>query len=159
MKSTFKELVWLQEKKYSPVDFYEFNKSMFDLIFDIKRFLLSEDIPPNLSLMEYLVVFTVYFYGPMKMRDISQKVTLTQSAITVIVDKLEKEGYVRRERDSDDRRVINIISDEKGIEFCDQGLQNLKKMYDKGIEVLTDKEQESFLRMLTKISDSLKQQK
>jgi len=149
----------LQEKKYSPVDFYEFNKSMFDLIFDIKRFLLSEDIPPNLSLMEYLVVFTVYFYGPMKMRDISQKVTLTQSAITVIVDKLEKEGYVRRERDSDDRRVINIISDEKGIEFCAQGLQNLKKMYDKGIEVLTDKEQESFLRMLTKISDSLKQHK
>ena len=149
----------MQEKKYSPVDFYEFNKSMFDLIFDIKRFLLSEDIPPNLSLMEYLVVFTVYFYGPMKMRDISQKVTLTQSAITVIVDKLEKEGYVRRERDSDDRRVINIISDKKGIEFCTQGLQNLKKMYDKGIEVLTDNEQESFLRMLTKISDSLKQQK
>lgn len=53
---------------------------------------------------------------PLKMSQIAKKLTVTTGTLTKSVDALEKKGYVRRERSSNDKRVVKIILTERGIQ-------------------------------------------
>src|SRR3954470_1963837 len=44
--------------------------------------------------------------GPLPASVLSQRVGCGQPSITGVIDRLEKLGYVERERDTDDRRVV-----------------------------------------------------
>lgn len=45
---------------------------------------------------------------------------VSTGGITQRVDKLEKEGFVRRDRDPDDRRVVYVQLTDKGLEVIDE---------------------------------------
>ena len=53
------------------------------------------------------------FTGPLTAGELAERAGLTTGAITGVVDRLEKAGYVRRERDVGDRRRV-IIRPEAG---------------------------------------------
>jgi MarR family 2-MHQ and catechol resistance regulon transcriptional repressor len=46
--------------------------------------------------------------------EISAKVLKSGSNITTVIDNLERDGFVRRERDANDRRVIHVHLTEAG---------------------------------------------
>jgi DNA-binding MarR family transcriptional regulator len=41
-------------------------------------------------------------------REVSERVYVTQATVTGVVDTLEREGFVTRERDTADRRVVRV---------------------------------------------------
>lgn len=47
-------------------------------------------------------------YGEMKISDLSEKLGLSNSTVSGIIDRLEKQGLVERVRSKDDRRVIFV---------------------------------------------------
>ena len=51
------------------------------------------------------------------MKDIAQKIHRTKPTVTVLVDKLEKSGFVKREISEDDSRCTNIVLTKKGEDF------------------------------------------
>ena len=53
--------------------------------------------------------------GMLSMSDIGKCLSMPKPHITVIVDKLIDEGYVVRQNDSKDRRIINISLTDKGL--------------------------------------------
>ena len=46
--------------------------------------------------------------GPITAGDLAERTGLTTGAITGVIDRLEKAGFVRRAKDSDDRRRVII---------------------------------------------------
>jgi DNA-binding MarR family transcriptional regulator len=52
-------------------------------------------------------------HGPMTAGDIAELTGLTTGAVTGVLDRLERAGFVRRERDPDDRRrvVVRLVPD------------------------------------------------
>ena len=68
----------------------------------------------GLCLTEFKILKVVSTLGPVPMARLSGETLLTQPAITLLVDKLESQGFVRRERSEDDRRVTNIAVTTKG---------------------------------------------
>src|SRR5690242_4871772 len=56
--------------------------------------------------------------GPRRITELTKTETLTQPAVSKLLDKLENQGLVRRERDSADRRVVTVF-------LSDQGRQSL----------------------------------
>ena len=54
------------------------------------------------------VLKTVMEGGSLPLGELSKKMYLHPSTITGVVDRLEKKGYVTRERNSGDRRVVNV---------------------------------------------------
>lgn len=52
--------------------------------------------------------------GMLSMSDIGKHLSMPKPHVTVIVDKLIDEGYVERQNDPNDRRIINILLTEKG---------------------------------------------
>jgi DNA-binding MarR family transcriptional regulator len=53
--------------------------------------------------------------GTQSMSDIGKCLSMPKPHVTVIVDKLIEEGYVERQSDLNDRRVVNIMLTEKGL--------------------------------------------
>jgi DNA-binding MarR family transcriptional regulator len=54
--------------------------------------------------------------GPLTMGELARRLGITEKTITGLVDRLELEGYVGRERDQADRRVVRARLTEKGSE-------------------------------------------
>ncbi|MBR1908566.1 MarR family transcriptional regulator [bacterium] len=63
------------------------------------------------------ILAALYINGKMTMKDIAQKIHRTKPTVTVLVDKLEKSGYVKRETSNKDNRYTYIVLTEKGSEF------------------------------------------
>ena len=51
------------------------------------------------------------------MKDIADKIHRTRPTVTVLVDKLEKLGFVKRVKSADDSRVTYIVPTEKALTF------------------------------------------
>lgn len=70
------------------------------------------------------------------MTDISKMFGISTAAVTGMVDRLEKLGYVERLHATDDRRKVIVLITEKGIEVVDKvqgGLENfIKDLISKG---------------------------
>ena len=62
------------------------------------------DITPS----QFAVLEALFHLGSMTQGEISTKVLKSGSNMTTVIDNLERDGYVRRERDAKDRRVINV---------------------------------------------------
>jgi DNA-binding MarR family transcriptional regulator len=60
------------------------------------------------------VLKTVFKNGSLPLGELSQKMYLHPSTITGVVDRLEKKGYVSRDRDRQDRRVVMVQLTPKG---------------------------------------------
>ena len=68
----------------------------------------------DLTYSQFAVLEALYHLGPMTQGEVSQKVLKSGSNMTTVIDNLERDGLVRRERDSNDRRVIHILLTEAG---------------------------------------------
>ncbi len=138
-------------------EFYNLTKIFFDFTFDLKNFIFENKLPPDFSIGDFMIIFYVYFYGNVKMSEISKKMHLTKSAITTIIDKLEVKKVVYRERSKKDRRVVYIKLSETGFKLCEEGLENLKRLYLRGKEVLSTEEFDLINHVIFKLSKGLKE--
>jgi DNA-binding MarR family transcriptional regulator len=62
----------------------------------------------GLSVPQLLVMQAVRRHGDVAIGVIANDVCLSQATVTTIIDRLESQGYVRRERSQDDRRVVHV---------------------------------------------------
>ena len=62
----------------------------------------------DLTYSQFAVLEALYHLGPMTQGEVGQKVLKSGSNMTTVIDNLERDGLVRRERDADDRRVIHV---------------------------------------------------
>lgn len=62
----------------------------------------------GLSATEHKAADILRRFGPMTAGELAEKTALTTGAVTGLVDRLERAGFVRREHDSRDRRRVII---------------------------------------------------
>ena len=63
------------------------------------------------------ILVCLYKNGKMTMKDIANCIHRTKPTVTVLVDKLEKLGYLKREASVEDNRSTNIVLTQKGEDF------------------------------------------
>ena len=63
------------------------------------------------------ILVCLYKNGKMTMKDIAACIHRTKPTVTVLVDKLEKLGYLKREASEKDSRYTNIVLTQKGEDF------------------------------------------
>ena len=73
------------------------------------------DITPS----QFAVLEALYHLGSLTQGEVSTKVLKSGSNMTTVIDNLERDGLVRRERDAKDRRVINVHLTEAGSQKVD----------------------------------------
>lgn len=58
----------------------------------------------NLGTHERMAISQLRVYGSMPMSELASRISLSRAAVTSLVDRLEADGWVRREADEHDRR-------------------------------------------------------
>lgn len=77
------------------------------------------------------ILVVLYKYDKITMKEIADKIHRTKATVTVLVDKLEKLGFIKREKSNEDNRITYITLTKKGLEFkpvFEQISQNLNTM-------------------------------
>jgi len=86
--------------------------------------------------------------------EIGKHVPITSAAITSLVDTNEKKGYIRRVPDTKDRRKIQIQMTDSGQVVIDRILPGVHRLEVEVMGTLTEREQTTLLKLLTKIQRS-----
>ena len=97
------------------------------------------------------ILVCLYKNGKMTMKDIANCIHRTKPTVTVLVDKLEKLGYLKRAASDKDSRSTYVILTQKGEDFkatFDQISNNLNKMLNKN---LSPEESELIEKLLRKV--------
>jgi DNA-binding MarR family transcriptional regulator len=64
--------------------------------------------PMNLTGPQGMMMGILSHDGEMKISDLSEKIGLSNSTVSGIIDRLEKQGLVERTRSTEDRRVVYV---------------------------------------------------
>jgi MarR family transcriptional regulator, 2-MHQ and catechol-resistance regulon repressor len=95
----------------------------------------------DLTYSQFAVLEALYYLGHMTQGEISTKVLKSGSNMTTVIDNLERDGLVRRERDAKDRRVIHVHLTEAGSGKVEAVLPGHVAALVEEFDVLTAKEQ------------------
>jgi MarR family 2-MHQ and catechol resistance regulon transcriptional repressor len=68
----------------------------------------------DLTFSQFGVLEALYHLGSLTQGEVSTKILKSGSNLTTVIDNLERDGLVRRERDTKDRRVIHLHLTEAG---------------------------------------------
>ena len=124
------------------------------LIGIIDKEMTAADVVP---LHWYDVLIELYEASDHKLRmhELADKVVLSRSGLTRLVDRLEQAGYLQREVDPEDRRGFFTVITEEGIAALRQGW----KIYERGInehfaQFLTEEEATILQNAFTRILDA-----
>lgn len=109
----------------------------------------------ELSLQELKVIGLLGERGPAIMRDIAGYLGLAMSTGTGIVDKLVERGFVIRERNDEDRRVVTVSMTDAGQEMYKIYQERNMGLSFSMLESLTGKEQDTLLALMRKIVDNM----
>ena len=68
----------------------------------------------KLTQSQFGVLEALFHLGPLSQGEVGRKILKSSGNMTMVIDNLEKGGLVKRERKSDDRRVLTIHLTAKG---------------------------------------------
>ena len=105
----------------------------------------------DLTWSQFAVLEALYHLGQMTQGEISAKVLKSGSNITTVIDNLERDGLVRRERDAQDRRVIHVDLTEAGTAKIEAVLPDHVAALVDEFKVLSAREQETLGELCKKL--------
>ena len=71
----------------------------------------------GLTYTQYIVMMTLWRFCDMSAKEIGRKIYLDSGTLTPVIKKLEKSGFVRRQRVVEDERFVKVILTEKGLKL------------------------------------------
>ncbi len=101
----------------------------------------------GLTISQFSVMDVLYNLGALSQKDLGKKILRSGGNITMVIDNLEKLGYVERKRSKDDRRFFIIYITKKGKRFFSNIFPIFLEAVVEEFKVLTDIEQIEFQRM------------
>lgn len=105
----------------------------------------------GLTISQFAVLEALYHLGPLSQREIGQKILRSSGNITMVIDNLEKNGRVRRERHEADRRFFIVHLTAKGYHLINKIFPPHAAVIAKDLGVLTAAEQDALGRLCKKL--------
>jgi DNA-binding MarR family transcriptional regulator len=113
----------------------------------------------KITLPQFLILEFLLKEGESKMTALAHYMEVTTAAMTGIVDRLVKCGYVIRVFDPDDRRIIKTKLTLKGAELVKRVTQQRRQMIINIFGKISEVERNNYLSILMRIRDILAKQK
>jgi DNA-binding MarR family transcriptional regulator len=116
----------------------------------------EEETFANLSItpQQYYILAVIKFnQGNIKLSDIANWLDRSPNSITLIVDRMEKSGLVKRKKDSIDRRTLRLSITSKGDTIYQKAIQPAFKLTDEIMSCLSSDELQTFISLIAKVRD------
>jgi DNA-binding MarR family transcriptional regulator len=102
---------------------------------------------PQLTVLKMLETF-----GDLSLSDLSDRIRAQNSTVTGIIDRMEREGLVVRERSTEDRRVVHINLTTKGERLAREIPVEPMEIFRTALGSLSASEVRDLLKILTKLA-------
>lgn len=96
----------------------------------------------ELTLTQYHAMSFLASRGDASVAELKKMLGFAQSTTSVLVDKLQKQGYVDKYKDKRDNRVVKVVPLPKGLRM----VQRFRKNAERNLEILRDSAGEEALR-------------
>jgi len=109
----------------------------------------------GLPIAQWSAMKTLWNRDGLTISEMGEKLFIKNSTMTALIDRMERDGLVRRERDPEDRRSVRVFLTEKGA-----GLKNkvpdLEDYFRETVgRILTEEELITLIHLLNKMSGGL----
>jgi MarR family transcriptional regulator, organic hydroperoxide resistance regulator len=101
---------------------------------------------PQLTVIKLLETF-----DNLSLSSLSERIRAQNSTVTGIIDRMEREGLVRRERSTVDRRVVHIRLSDKGQKLARQIQVEPMEIFRAALASLTPTDLRDLLRIMNKL--------
>lgn len=109
----------------------------------------------KITLPQLLILEQLNRQGASKMTDLAKYMQVSTAATTGIVQRLVLLGYVQREYDSNDRRIIRIKLNIKGTELLKKISQQRTQSVTRIFGQISEDDRGEYLRILMQVKDIL----
>lgn len=89
--------------------------------------------------------------GPRTPAELADAAGVTRATMTGLIDTLERDGFVKREPDPDDRRMMSVLLTSRGERFMQEFLPRHFKAIAAIMSTLTESERKTLVGLLTKV--------
>ena len=144
------------------VSLHEFADRINDIIpimiREFARYQVNELSKGKITLPQFLILDFLEKSGEAKMSGLANFMAVSTAAMTGTVDRLVRYGYVTRELEPEDRRVIKIKITLKGRELVKKINSQRRQMIIDIFGKISEADRSDYLRVLTKIEEILSRQ-
>lgn len=105
----------------------------------------------DLTGAQFYVLATIGYTGGIPFSEIGEKMMVTVSNLTGIVDRLEEKGLAVRQRDAKDRRVVRVKLTEKGSKVYKSAIPVFEKSVSQLFSPLNKSQQKGLASLLRKL--------
>ncbi len=105
----------------------------------------------DLTHSQFAVLEALHHLGPLYQREIGQKLLRSSGNITMVIDNLEKRGYVIRERKKEDRRFIMVRLTDDGHALISNLFPIHAEKITHEMSALSGKEQQTLAQLCKKL--------
>lgn len=137
----------------------EIAKELFDMLIEFKKhakhFLsLPSCSPLTETQFKTLIILKNFEKGTLK--ELSQQLNVSSSSLSIMLNKLVEEGWVKRVYHHTDRRLTFFILSENGNQFIHSQVENKLLELEAHISKLPMEDRESLIKSMSSIGDFLK---
>lgn len=110
----------------------------------------------HITIPQVVCLREVHEHGPITLSELTKIVGLTNSTVTGIVDRLEKQALLLRARTSSDRREIHLQMTDKGVQFLKEIPTPVPEQFVHGINNFSPEEVDRIVWSVDQLADLLK---
>ena len=115
----------------------------------------SGEFKGNITIAQFAMIEYLSKRGEAKMTELASFLGVTTAAMTGMVDRLVKSGFVKRANMPHDRRVVKVVPTNKGSELVGRIVRERRDMTKDIFGRLPQEDRENYLRILLRIKDIL----
>ncbi len=106
----------------------------------------------GLTAPQILLLQSLRDKGQVTIGELAQEVSLSQATVTTILDRLEKRGFIYRERSKEDRRKVHAYLTDAGLEIMKTAPTPLQEHFSRQFADLQDWEQMQIITSLQRVA-------
>ncbi len=112
----------------------------------IKNTLVKENV--RVTIAQAGILFLLKQKSRQSMSELSQTLSIDNSTLTGLIDRLERSGFARRNSDPADRRALNIVITEAGLKELEKAKIVIRRINEEIKAGFSEQELESFKKVL-----------
>ncbi len=105
----------------------------------------------DLTVSQFGTLEVLHHLGPLNQRTIGEKLLKSGGNITMVIDNLEKNNFVKRKKDPGDRRAVLIHLTPKGKQFIEDFFPKHLDKIKEEFSVLTEEEKKTLSKLCKKL--------
>ncbi|MEF3308140.1 MarR family transcriptional regulator [Paenibacillus sp. GYB004] len=117
------------------------------------RTYMETQLAPTLTEGQLNVLEVLLAQDQMKPSDLLEHLNTTPAAVTTLLDRMEKNELIVRQRDEKDRRIVWIIPTEKGMSECARGVELRNEFIHSQLDRISSHNQQLLVYLLGKVAN------